>query len=163
LAAFGPSVSHHSRHDFSTSAPGLLESLPGEEWAACTATSSLSHAAMMINHAAKPLFAWDCLEGNLSLRTVRELLAVLPDGKRLQSLHAARGIGRDDYPIDVLWVSGRIAHPLAATHHKGRAPQATPQRRTRHLIGIKSEQGVPRSGTRPGSRKFWDRSHTARS
>lgn len=43
---------------------------------------------MMILHAAKPLFAWDCLEDSPSLRTIRELLASLPDGKLLDSFVA---------------------------------------------------------------------------
>ena len=40
----------------------------------------------MIIHAAKPLFAWDCLEDSPSLRTIKDLLAALPDGKLLNSL-----------------------------------------------------------------------------
>jgi hypothetical protein len=38
----------------------------------------------MIIHAANPRFAWDCIEDSPSLRTIRELLATLPDGKLLQ-------------------------------------------------------------------------------
>ena len=34
---------------------------------------------MMIIHAAKPLFAWDCLEDNPSLQTIKDLLAALPE------------------------------------------------------------------------------------
>ena len=33
---------------------------------------------MMIVHAAKPLFAWDCLEDSPSLHTIKDLLAALP-------------------------------------------------------------------------------------
>src|SRR5262249_44171140 len=33
---------------------------------------------MMIIHAAKPLFAWDCLEDSPSLQTIKDLLAALP-------------------------------------------------------------------------------------
>jgi hypothetical protein len=46
---------------------------------------------MMIIHAAKPLFAWDCLVDNPSLHTIRDLLAALPDSKLLHSLQIARG------------------------------------------------------------------------
>ena len=46
---------------------------------------------MMIIHAAKPLFAWDCLEDSPSLLTIKELLATLPDAKLLDSLRIARG------------------------------------------------------------------------
>ena len=51
----------------------------------------------------KPLFAWDCLEDSPGLKTIREFLAAVPDGKLLQSLRARRGWGRDDYPVHVLW------------------------------------------------------------
>ncbi len=54
---------------------------------------------MMIVHAAKPLFAWDWLEDSPSLQTIKDLLAALPDGKLLNSLRAARGKERDDYPV----------------------------------------------------------------
>lgn len=56
---------------------------------------------MIISHT-KPLFAWDCLEDSPSLKTIRELLATLPDGALLESLRSARGKGRNDYPVHVL-------------------------------------------------------------
>ena len=76
--------------------------------------SSLGQAAMMIIHAAKPLFAWDCLEDSPSLRTIRELLAALPDGKLLHSLRTARGKGRDDGPVSALW--GAVVLGVALRH-----------------------------------------------
>ena len=36
--------------------------------------------------ATKPLFAWDCLEDQPSLGTIREFLAVVPDSKLLCGL-----------------------------------------------------------------------------
>ena len=51
---------------------------------------------MRIAHS-KPLFAWDCLEDSPLLKTIRELLAAIPDGKLLDSLRSARGKGRNDY------------------------------------------------------------------
>ena len=38
----------------------------------------------------KSLFAWDCLQDSPSLKTIRDLLAALPDGKLLQSLRQAQ-------------------------------------------------------------------------
>ncbi len=58
---------------------------------------------MMIIHSTKSLFAWESLEDSPSLRTVKELLASLPDGKLLNSLCQARGKGRNDCPGSVLW------------------------------------------------------------
>src|SRR5262252_4909219 len=99
---------------------------------------------MMIIHAAQPLFAWDCLEDSPSLRTVRELLAALPDGKLLQSLRMARGKGRDDYPVSVLW--GVVVLRVALRHITTEAVLAELRRNQglRRLIGIESEAGVPK-------------------
>jgi Transposase DDE domain/Transposase domain (DUF772) len=99
---------------------------------------------MMIIHAAKPLFAWDCLEDSPSLKTVRELLAALPDGKLLLSLRTARGKGRDDYPVTVLW--GVVVLRVALRHITTEATLAELRRNEglRRLIGIESEQGVPK-------------------
>ena len=47
-------------------------------------------------HMTKPLFAWGCLEDSPALKTLRQVLAAVPDGKLLESLRAARGRGRDD-------------------------------------------------------------------
>jgi hypothetical protein len=99
---------------------------------------------MMTIHAAKPLFAWDCLEDSPSLKTVRELLAALPDGKLLQSLRTARGKGRNDYPVSVLW--GVVVLRVALRHVTTEAVLAELRRNEglRRLIGIESEAGVPK-------------------
>jgi hypothetical protein len=99
---------------------------------------------MMIIHAAKPLFAWDCLEDSPSLRTIRDLLAALPDGKLLNSLRAARGKGRNDYPVSVLW--GVVVLRIALRHVTTEAVLAELRRNEglRRLIGIESETGVPK-------------------
>ena len=97
----------------------------------------------MIIHAAKPLFAWDCLEDSPSLRTIKDLLAALPDGKLLNSLRAARGKGRDDYPVHVLW--GVVVLRVALRHITTEAVLAELRRNEglRRVIGIESERGVP--------------------
>jgi Transposase DDE domain/Transposase domain (DUF772) len=99
---------------------------------------------MVIIHAAKPLFAWDCLEDSPSLRTIRDLLAALPDGKLLNSLRAARGKGRNDYPVSVLW--GVVVLRIALRHVTTEAVLAELRRNEglRRLIGIESEAGVPK-------------------
>ena len=69
---------------------------------------------MMVIPAAKPLFAWDELEDSPSLQTIKDLLATLPDAKLLESLRTARGKGRDDYPVHVLW--GVVVLRVALRH-----------------------------------------------
>jgi hypothetical protein len=54
-------------------------------------------------HATQPLFAWLALEDSPSLKTLRAVLASLPDQPLLDALQQARGHGRDDYPLERLW------------------------------------------------------------
>jgi hypothetical protein len=98
---------------------------------------------MMILHATKPLFAWDCLEDSPSLQTIKDLLAALPDGKLLDSLRTARGKGRNDYPVTVLW--GVVVLRVALRHLTTEAVLDELRRNDglRRLIGIESEAGVP--------------------
>ena len=99
---------------------------------------------MMIIHAAKPLFAWDCLEDSPSLRTIKDLLASLPDGRLLNSLHSARGKGRNDYPVSVLW--GVVVLRIALRHITIEAVLNELRRNDglRRIIGIESEANVPK-------------------
>ncbi len=91
----------------------------------------------------KPLFAWDCLEDSPSLATIGELLATVPDGALLRSLRDARGKGRDDYPVTVLW--GTHLLKIILRHVTTEACLADLRRNEglRRLIGIESEEGVP--------------------
>jgi len=54
-------------------------------------------------HATEPLFAWGDLDDCPTLATLRDALQTLPDQALLDGLIAARGRGRDDYPIPRLW------------------------------------------------------------
>jgi hypothetical protein len=95
--------------------------------------------------AARPLFAWDCLEDSPSLQTIRQLLQAVPDGELLDSLRRWRGKGRDDYPVGVCWgvllLMILLRHPTiqACLNELGRNAAL------RQLIGIESEAGVPKS------------------
>lgn len=60
------------------------------------------------------LFAWDALEDSPSLGTLQRLLASLPDRPLLDSLRRARGHGRDDHPVEVLW--GVVVLTIALRH-----------------------------------------------
>lgn len=92
----------------------------------------------------KPLFAWDELEDSPSLSTLKELLELFPDGKLLESLRRARGKGRDDYPVHVLW--GVVALSIACRHLDMEACLAELRRNVglRRLIGIDDEAQVPK-------------------
>src|SRR5262245_51925532 len=58
---------------------------------------------VMLIHPAKPLFAWTDLEDLPQLLSIKQVLCSLPDDALLEGLRAARGKGRDDYPVGVLW------------------------------------------------------------
>ena len=92
----------------------------------------------------KPLFAWDCLEDSPTLKTIRQVLDVIPDDALLESLRAARGKGRDDYPVRALW--GVLVLSIALRHVTIEACLAELRRNEslRRLIGIESEEAVPR-------------------
>jgi len=99
---------------------------------------------MMVIPAPKPLFAWDELEDSPSLRTVRDLLDALPDAKLLDSLRTARGKGRNDYPVHVLW--GVVVLRVVLRHIHTEAVLAELRRNAglRALIAIDSEAAVPK-------------------
>ena len=48
--------------------------------------------------ATAPLFAWQTLEDSPSLKTIREFLALVPDGRLLNALRQWRGRGRPPSP-----------------------------------------------------------------
>jgi hypothetical protein len=92
----------------------------------------------------KPLFAWDSLEDGPTLKTIRQLLDVIPDQSLLGSLQDARGKGRNDVPVRVAWgvlvLSIALRHPTIE-HCLGELRR---NESLRKLIGIASERDVPR-------------------
>jgi hypothetical protein len=94
-------------------------------------------------HITRPLFAWACLEDSPSLVTLREVLALFPDAALLTALREARGKGRDDYPVEVLW--GTLLLQIILRHATMEACLGELRRNPplRALIGIKDEGAVP--------------------
>src|SRR5262249_52742238 len=106
--------------------------------------STTDSRLMMVLHPAKPLFDWDSLEDSPSLQTLKDLLAALPDAKLLDSLRKARGKGRNDYPVHVLW---GVAVLRVVLRHVTTEAVLSELRRNgdlRRLIGIASEHDVPK-------------------
>jgi hypothetical protein len=94
--------------------------------------------------AAKPLFAWDCLEDSPSLKTIREILRSLPDAPLLEGLRRHRGRGRNDYPVHVLW--GVVVLQIVLRHADCEAVLGELRRNValRRLIGAEEEEDVPK-------------------
>ena len=92
----------------------------------------------------RPLFDWAALEDSPSLASLRELLALIPDGLLLQGLRQHRGRGRNDYPVTVLW--GVVLLTVLLRHKDFEACLAELRRNAglRRLIGIEEEDQVPR-------------------
>jgi len=91
----------------------------------------------------RPLFAWDCLEDLPALGTIKKLLASLPDEALLEGLKQARGKGRDDYPVRILW--GVVVLTIALRHRDLEACLGELRRNPSlaKLIGIESEEQIP--------------------
>jgi hypothetical protein len=92
----------------------------------------------------KPLFAWDALEDSPTLGTIRTFLAAIPDEALLDSLRRARGKGRNDYPVHVLW--GTLLLAIVLRHATMDACLEELQRNPALclLIDIESERAVPK-------------------
>jgi len=95
-------------------------------------------------YATDPLFAWARLEDHPELSTLRQLLAVLPDQALLDGLDKARGKGRDDFPVAVLW--GTVVFTVALRHPSFASCIAELNRNPAlyRLLGISSVAGIPR-------------------
>ena len=95
-------------------------------------------------HMTQPLFAWECLDDSPALETIGRVLAAVPDGRLLQSLRAARGRGRNDYPVETLWGTVLLTAVLRHPTFEACLAELVRNRDLRELIGIESEGGVPK-------------------
>jgi hypothetical protein len=100
--------------------------------------------ATMLIHAAEPLFAWGQLEDCPTLITLRDALQAVPDQALLEGLRAARGHGRDDYPVACLWHV--VLLTVLLRHHSFEECLAELHRNPAlcRLIGITAEDQIPR-------------------
>jgi hypothetical protein len=91
----------------------------------------------------KPLFAWDALEDSPSLQSRRLLLEGILDQPLLESLRQARGNGRDDYRVEVLWGTLLLAIALPHVCTDACLEELKRNRALRLLIGIEAVDRVP--------------------
>jgi Transposase DDE domain len=90
-----------------------------------------------------PLFAWIRLEDHPHLTTLCRLLEVLPDDDLLRGLRQARGRGRDDFPVEVLW--GVVVFTVALRHASFESCLAELHRNAAlcRLLGIPTVADIP--------------------
>jgi hypothetical protein len=94
-------------------------------------------------HAAQPLFAWGELEDCPSLNTIRDFLQLVPDDELLDGLRQARGKGRDDFPIPVLWGVVVLTALLRHTGFEACLAELHRNPPLARLIGIHAEKQIP--------------------
>lgn len=95
-------------------------------------------------NSAMPLFAWEAIDDEgPTMTTIRRLLDAVDDEKLLESLEAARGKGRNDYPVRTLWRTVLLA--IALRHPSMESCLAEMRRNEwlRKVAGIESETTVP--------------------
>jgi len=99
----------------------------------------------MLIHAAQPLFPWGELEDCPTRTTLRDFLHTVPDQPLLDGLVAARGHGRNDYPVARLWHV--VLLTVALRHHSVNDCLAELHRNPAlcRLIDIATEDQIPKS------------------
>lgn len=94
-------------------------------------------------HAAQPLFAWACLDDCPTLATIRDFLDTVPDDPLLHDLRAARGHGRDDYPVELLWRVVLLTIALRHTSFNACLAELHRNPALCRLLDISSEEQIP--------------------
>ena len=91
----------------------------------------------------QPLFAWAALEDSPSLETLRRCLEAVPDGPLLQGLKQARGRGRDDFPVSVLWGVAVMTPLLRHASYDACLGEVRRNPALRRLLGIETLDQIP--------------------
>ena len=94
----------------------------------------------------QPLFAWAVLEDSPSLGTIRRCLESIPDSSLRQGLCLARGRGRDDYPVSLLWGVAILTPLLRHASYDACLAEVRRNPALHRLLGLETEdQGSGRS------------------
>jgi hypothetical protein len=91
----------------------------------------------------QPLFAWAALEDSPSLRTIRRCLEAIPDGALRQGLYLARGRGRDDYPVSLLWGVAVLTPLLRHASYDACLAEVRRNPALHRLLGLETEDQIP--------------------
>jgi hypothetical protein len=91
----------------------------------------------------QPLFPWAALEDSPSLGTLRRCLEAIPDGSLRQGLCLARGRGRDDYPVSVLWGVAVLTPLLRHASYDACLAEVRRNPALQRLLGLETEDHIP--------------------
>jgi DDE family transposase len=97
-------------------------------------------------YATDPLFAWARLEDHPQRATLRPLLEILPDQQLLDGLEQARGRGRHDFPVPVLWGVVVVTVALRHTSFRGCLDELRRNPALYRLLGLRTVAGIPHDG-----------------
>lgn len=92
----------------------------------------------------QPLFAWAALEDSPTLETLRRCLEAVPEGSLLQGLRLARGRGRDDFPVSVLWGIAVMTPLLRHASFDACLAEVRRNPALRRLLGIETQDQIPK-------------------
>jgi hypothetical protein len=93
--------------------------------------------------AIQSLFPWATLDDSPSLGTIQRCLEAIPDAALLQGLRTARGRGRDDYSVSVLWGVAVLTPLLRHASHEACLAELRRNPSLRRWLGIEAENQVP--------------------
>lgn len=91
----------------------------------------------------QPLFPWAALEDSPSLATIRRCLEAIPDRSLRQGLCLARGRGRDDYPVSVLWGVAVLTPLLRHASYDACLAEVRRNPALQRLLGLETEDQIP--------------------
>src|SRR5215831_19539147 len=93
----------------------------------------------------QPLFAWAALEDSPSLGTIRRCLEAIPDSPVLGGLREARGRGRDDYAVSLLWGVAVLTPLLRHPSYDACLAEVRRNPALQRLLGVETEEQIPPS------------------
>ena len=91
----------------------------------------------------QPLFAWAALEDSPSLGTIRRCLEAIPDSALLRGLREARGRGRDDYSVSLLWGVAVLTPLLRHPSYDACLAEVRRNPALHRLLGVETEEQIP--------------------
>ena len=92
----------------------------------------------------QPLFAWAALEDCPSLGVVRRCIESVPDAALLEGLRRARGRGRDDFPVSLLWGVALLTPLLRHPSYDACLGEVHRNPALRRLLGIETDDQIPK-------------------
>ena len=92
----------------------------------------------------QPLFAWAALEDSPSLGVIRRCLEAVPDAALLEGLRRARGRGRDDFPVSLLWGVALLTPLLRHASYDACLGEVRRNPALQRLLGIETDDQIPK-------------------